>query len=250
MGLPDLLERISDTYDRKARIYPALLALTPAFGIAISMYGLEVDTQRGLVGLLAAVGGLFLLSNIAREAGKRLERDLFQSWGGIPTTQLQRHRDSTIDAITKRRIHEFLSKKLGVPFPDPAAELADPAAADQVYAAGTRWLLEHTRDRKQFPLLFAENVAYGFRRNALGLRPFAIVVCIAAIAGVLIAQDVVTMTGIDWTALRRLSNGSLLSIAVSVSFLLVWLLYFTKQSVRSAAFSYADMLLRACDSLT
>jgi len=125
MELLEFFGRISDTYDRKARIYPALLALAPGFGIAVSLYGLEIDMQRGLLGLLAAVGGLFLLSNIAREAGKRLERDLFESWGGVPTTQLQRHRDNTIDPVTKRRIHKFLSGKLGVPFPDAADLLVE-----------------------------------------------------------------------------------------------------------------------------
>jgi hypothetical protein len=249
MELGDFLGRISDTYERKARLYPALLALAPVFGIAVCFYGLEIDWQRGLLGLLISIGGLFLLSNIAREAGKRRESGLFESWGGVPTTQLQRHRDNTIDAVTKRARHESLSGKLGVPFPDVAAELADPTSADQIYAAGTRWLLERTRDRRQFPLLFAENVAYGFRRNALGLKPIAIIISLAAIAWVLVAQGVLAVTGVNFAALTRLPKGALSSIVISSLFLLVWILYFTKRSVRTAAFSYADMLLRTCSLL-
>jgi len=166
-----LLEKISTPYERKARLYPAFLALLPILGIAASLYGFELRAQESLVSLASAIGGFYLLANIVREAGKRLEGTLFAKWGGTPTTQLQRHRDDRIDPVTKASRHLFLGKKLGAAFPKAADEAKDPKGADDLYGAGTRWLLEHTRDHEKFALIFAENISYGFRRNGLGLKP-------------------------------------------------------------------------------
>jgi hypothetical protein len=244
-----VLQKIGDTYERKARLYPALLALVPVLGVAVGLYGLALQLEQGVIAFVAGIGGFYLLANIVRETGKRLEGQLYAEWGGAPTTQLQRHRDATIDSVTKRARHQFLSTKLGIPFPDAAAEAADPRAADDAYAAGTRWLIEHTRDRHRFGLLFNENVGYGYRRNALGLKPFAIAICVLSIGWVLWSQRVISLDGWSSTAAAWMSRGSLLSLATSTVLLLVWIFFFTKRTVRTAAFSYADMLLRACSVL-
>lgn len=186
-----MIEQILDPYDRNARLMPAVLALIPVLSVTAGLYGASLEWKETAVGVLVASGMFYLLASIARELGKRLEADLFKSWGGKPTTQVLRHRDETIDANTKARYHRFLAGILGTPFPDPAQERADPGAADQIYASGTRWLLDQTRDKKTFGLLFKENVAYGFRRNSLGLRPYAILVAVLAILWVIVdAGDV------------------------------------------------------------
>ena len=38
------------------------------------------------------------------------------------------------------------------------------------YDSAARWLRKATRDRRQFNLVFTENVSYGFRRNLFGVR--------------------------------------------------------------------------------
>ena len=80
--------------------------------------------------------------------------------------------------MTKQRYHAFLAGKINVPFPDKNQEANNSMAADEVYQSGVRWLLNHTRpeDNKKFELIFKENVAYGFRRNALGVKPLGLVI--------------------------------------------------------------------------
>ncbi len=51
-------------------------------------------------------------------------------------------------------------------------------------------------------------------------------------------------------ALQKLPVTAVMSLTVSVIMFLAWIAYFTKQSVRNSAFTYAEMLLRACDILT
>jgi hypothetical protein len=46
-----------------------------------------------------------------------------------------------------------------------------------------------------------------------------------------------------------MSSTAIGSLVCSTVMLLVWLFFITKASVRTAAFTYAEMLLRACDVL-
>ena len=117
-----------------------------------------------------------------------------------------------------------------------------------------RWLLNHTRpeDGKKFDLLFKENVAYGFRRNALGVKPIGLIVSIASLLWVLATEGVFLSPGhrfIDLTALPRMPEAATASLIVSAVMLVAWMLFFTKSSARTAAFTYAETLLRGCDSL-
>ncbi|MEO8274487.1 MAG: hypothetical protein ABI620_10510, partial [Chloroflexota bacterium] len=84
---------------------------------------------------------------MSREMGRRLEPNLFEAWGGKPSTQLLRHRNSTIDSVTKKRYHTFLATKINTAFPDEAQEKANPIAADEVYQSAIRWLLNSENSR-------------------------------------------------------------------------------------------------------
>jgi len=245
----ELFVKLTDRYERQARLYPALLAGAPLVAIAIGLYGLPLEPKAGLIGLLASCGVIYLLTTIARELGKRLENDLFDSWGGKPTTQLLRHRNSTLDNLTKARYHAFLANKLNVRLPTAAEELTDPVAADAIYASVARWLLDQTRDTKTYPLLFKELIAYGFRRNCLGLRPIAIFIAVLSLVWLLGATDVLTLAGFNEKALETLPMPARVVGGINLVLLFVWVLFISRQTVRTAAFMYADLLLRACDTL-
>jgi len=72
---------IFDPYDRKARLYPALLVmLVPV--VALTLVAPVFSSQlAGLASLSVALGGLMLLSSLGREWGKRKEPKLFEIWG-------------------------------------------------------------------------------------------------------------------------------------------------------------------------
>jgi hypothetical protein len=254
MTLDDIVAKVTDPYERPARLYPALLALLPLLVLIMLLYGPKATGLTGAVTVAVSCGGLYLTTNLCRESGKRLEEKLYNKWGGKPTTQLLRYRDPTIEGVTKRRYHAFLAGKINVPFPDKEREASDPAAADDIYQSGVRWLLNHTRpeDGKKFDLIFKENVAYGFRRNALGVKPFGLVVAGVSLLWVLVIEGVVLNPGhrfIDLAALSRMPEPATASLVVSTVMIVVWLLFFTKSSARTAAFTYAETLLRACDSM-
>lgn len=252
MGLNEIIAKVSDPYDRQARLWPALLAVFPLIATLSILYGPELSALSNTTMLAVSCGGLFLMINVSRDLGKRLEERLFKRWGGKPTTQLLRHRDKIIEGVTKQRYHQFLSSKINVPFPDVQQEAGDPASADEIYQSSIRWLINQTRDVKKFSLLFRENVAYGFRRNALGAKPIGVTICIVSIALLLVNQGIIGFTpgiNINTEALRGISEKGVVSLATALIMLSLWCCYFTASSVRVASFTYAETLLRACDEL-
>jgi hypothetical protein len=254
MTLDDIVSKVTDPYDRPARLYPALLALLPLVALIILLYGAKATALTAAVTVAVSCGGLYLVTNLCRELGKRLEEKLYRTWGGKPTTQLLRHRDPTIEGVTKRRYHAFLAGKINVPFPDKDQEASDLAASDDIYQSGVRWLLNHTRpeDGKKFDLIFKENVAYGFRRNALGVKPIGLLISVACLLWVLLMEGILFTPGhrfIDTAAFCRMPDTATASLIVSSVMIVTWLLFITKASARMAAFTYAETLLRACDLL-
>jgi len=254
MTLDDIIAKVTDPYDRQARLYPALLCLLPLFAVIALLYAPNVSALTQVVTLAVSCGGLFLMTNICREMGKRLEKRLFREWGGKPSTQILRHCDSLIDSVTKRRYHAFLAAKINSPFPDAEQEKHDPGKADETYQSGALWLLDHTRPDpgKQFDLLFRDNIAYGFRRNALGVKPLAITLAAVCLLWASLKEHVLFGASgkfFDWAALMQLSPAAIASLTVSGVMLLVWIFFFTTTSLRTSAFSFAQTLLRTCDVL-
>src|SRR5271165_4313391 len=105
------------------------------------------------------------------------------------------------------------------------------AFADQVYQSGVRWLLNHTRpaDNKKFDLLFRENVAYGFRRNALGTKPIGILISVGSVFWILLKEGAIVWPArhfVDVAAFRRLPDTAVACLIVSTLMIFVWIFFF------------------------
>jgi len=250
MGMTDSLSRLADPYDRQARLYPALLAIAPAVLTASSLYGAHASLLTSGTAILVSCGMMFWLANMARDRGKTLEPELFNTWGGKPSVQLLRHRNLQVDAVTKQRYHAALSSGMRIEFPSPAFEERDSARADAVYESATKWLLERTRDTRRYALLFKENISYGFRRNMLGLRSYGAGISTIALAWAVAASGLV-QANYSIVELRRILDippTNLIAIVGSGLLLVMWLTGTTKGRVKIAAFAYAERLLAACES--
>jgi len=182
--------------------------------------------------------GLFMLvGQLGRDRGSQLQDRLFSSWGGRPTTVMLRHRESPFDETTLAKLHAWLASVTGVPAPSKRKESASPDDADEVYDAFVRHLRDATRDKQQYPLVFEENVSYGFRRNTWGLKPYGIAFAAVGTAGAAVN-------------LFRYHNGPNLGLAiastmVSAFLLLFWLGWVNPKWVRIPATAYAERLMEA-----
>jgi hypothetical protein len=235
--------RILDSYSVKARWSPVFLVALPLL-VACVAFVPSLSAWGKLWPLLGGAAVIILIDQLGRDAGKRMQPDLWASWGGAPTTTALRHRDSPNPVLLARR-HEQLQRVLGHALPTEAEERADPVGADHAYEAATSILIARTRDhRKDLPLVFVENCNYGFRRNMLGLRPWGMSVSLLTALAVL-AGLATTLAGIS-----KFSEGLLgLAAAVAVIAFVIWWKAVTRDWVRRVAETYAERLFEATESL-
>lgn len=237
------LKAITDSYERKARLYPLLLCVAPIAAIAFGNLPSNLSIFEKMFTLFMATGGTYLLSQISRDSGKQGEAQLFERWGGMPSVSLLRHADQRIDPITKERYHKILSSC--VPGTQPIAldeERADPTSADKTYTAWSNFLRVNARSSNQFPLLAYENSNYGYRRNVWGMRPYGL--AISAAAAVVAAIELLSILLQN----ERLSSEFFGLSFFAFLFLLLWSFLFTESWVRLAAEAYATRLLETTDS--
>jgi hypothetical protein len=239
------ITQLLDPYARQARLYPALIVICP-IALLVMVWLPALWTTLGAVASVASSFGLaLLLSQVARDRGKRLESSLYDSWGGKPSVALLRHRDSRIDEHTKSRYRGFLNGELPeLKLPTVEEERADPEAADKAYQSVTAWLLTQTRDTKRFSILFRENISFGFRRNLWGLKPLGVAVTLTA------ACASTAAIGYRYWAEQSSPPPEVTIVTAAVwLLLLVWIAVITRSWVRIPADAYGTQLLAACDTL-
>lgn len=239
------LEQLTNPYDRRAKLYPMVLTLLPvALGItAWSPSSYQIEGVLGSAVILLALASL--LTQLARDQGKRREPELFRLWGGRPSDRLFSYAAGGLAPATLARRHQTLTLlDPALTFPKSVAEeIASPTESAAACAAATELLIARTRSRTDFPLLFQENVNYGYRRNLWGMKPAGIVLAIlgmiasAVRVGVDIWNDS-TPTATAWAGL-----------ALSTALLAIWWLRVNASWVKIPADGYARQLTEACDRL-
>lgn len=230
-----------DYYSLRARLCPALLALFPGALGVFAWTGVGPHWESAIWTTFGTIGGTFFLAVLARNSGKGVEPDLWKSWGGPPTTEYLRH-SGPANSLLRARWHKSMGKLLGVTFPSQEEEAADPAKADEVYRAATKLLIDKTRDTKKYPLVFKENITYGFCRNLLGLKWIGLTIAILGMAACLTAALMPTLSKsppfMAWT------------LTVTSAVLLVgWIFWVRPGLVRVPAVAYAERLLESSETL-
>ena len=225
-----------DRYTVSARFLPAAVIATPLALAVFTWAPFDMGLTKGAAAVFVMTALAYILSHPTRDAGRKLEERLWPAWGGAPSITFLRHRDPTIDPITKARFHAALLALNAVPsLPTPETELLEPAAADHVYAAASTWLRGQTRNRKAFPLVFEENVNYGYQRNLLACRPWGLAACAFGLLSAVIAI---------WYGRQPI-------VEIVMTLLLMLNLGFnvSEEGLRRQAGTYARRLLEAIDAL-
>lgn len=249
MTFAEILKTFSDPYDKKARVFPGLLVALPVLVPILWIFGPRNPYLTSLLTLVASCGVLYWLASIARSRGKAVEEKLVAQWGGMPSTLILRHRDKFLDSTSTVRYHTQIREKLGINLPSPSEELADVAAADDLYVGATRLLREKTR-AKSNALLLKENIAYGFQRNMLGMKPFGILTCLCGIAAGLVLAKAVQLRPwqVNLENLAEPGGAGGMTLVISAVLLVAWLTV-TKTTVRQVGYVYAERLFESLAAL-
>lgn len=228
-----------DVYTLRARVQPALLAALPLLALGILILPLLEDAQR--LWSLVSIAMTTFAGLVARKAGNRVQPQLYEEWGGVPTTARLRYGSATSPQEIERR-HGEVSRIIGGGWtmPTAAAEEADPVTADRVYADSMRQVVEKVRNNPKCRMANIENRNYGFSRNLLGLKPLGlfcawagIVLSLVTGAGVYLAKDDIIEAAF-----------LLLPVLTSVAALALWRLV-DRDFVRPSAEAYADRVVGA-----
>lgn len=248
MNWTAISDKLLDPYDVRARLFPGLLVLLPAILYLALLFGTKNPVVVGLSSVLVACGGPYLLSSFVRTWGQRAQDRLFRRWGAQPSTILLRHGDATLPALTKQRYHELAAARLGVAMPSAEDELKHPTHADLAYAAAADVLRPQTNDRKAFPFVFKELVAYGFNRNAHGSRWVGLGVAVITIIATLWHAGVLGLESPHWRT-PALDNAHIVVLVSALTMAVLWCVHFTGETVRLAGVSYAKRLWEALDQV-
>lgn len=243
-----LFERLLDPYDVKARLFPGLLVLVPAIAFLVLLYGRQSPAVVGLAAVLGSCGGPYLLASFVRTCGQRAQDQLFQQWGAQPSTIMLRHRDGMLPMQTKLRYHKLVELRLAVVVPTAEEELLNPHAADVAYAAAGDALRRLTNDRKKYPLVFKELVAYGFNRNAHGARWTGLTVAVLTLLAAALHAGALRLSPVTVDS-ATLDNPHIMVMVLGLVMACLWSLHFTSATVRMAGFSYAKRLWEALEEV-
>jgi hypothetical protein len=242
VGTPML--RFLDAYTLRARLFPAILGAAPALAavlLLISWKSFELSNIVATIGMLVLI---YALADWARKLGQDIQPRLYEQMGGKPSVTMMYRSDDAIDQASKDRYRAFLAAKITQPAPTVADEAQNPAVANAFYELAGTWLRENTRDAKKFPILFNENVTYGFRRNLLGLKwpALALNVAVVAICGAILWQRAPVNMSDDMT-----SRVLVVMVVAAVHAIYITLLV-KPQNVMAASRTYARQLILSCET--
>ncbi len=173
---------VSDRYERKARLRPALLAVLPLSLAAAWPLTAQAEWSSTLgVGALIHLALAVMVGHLARAAGVRVERRFVAEHGGLPTNRWLRPTDATKSEQQRRQWYDAIRRLTG--FDIEASALTSAEECDRVIADATRRARDLVRERPEAKLVAIHNEDYGFVRNLQGLMPLWLASCaIGAIA--------------------------------------------------------------------
>ena len=234
-----------DTYDRRARLYPLLILLVP-LGLGITSWiPVDFDTLKTLAGFAVALGLAAFMGQIARDQGKKKEPMLFGMWGGKPSATFLSYQRKQTNLTTLKRCHARL-KELDESLEFPNSEEGENANPDQnriIYESASDLLVSATRDRAAFPLVFQENINYGFRRNVWGMKPSGVAI---ACMGIFLCTIKIRATLLKSALLDQTAA---LGLIISAMLLTFWVIRVTPNWVKLAADAYARQLILSCENI-
>jgi hypothetical protein len=224
-------------------LVPALITLVPAIAFVIALLNLQSFDTSQVWATLGLTVILLVCANIAREAGKRLQAEIYKENDGCPTFDALYYNDHTFSDAAKQRYLAFLSGKVGSPFPTMSDVRENPARARDFYNRAAAWLRENTRDTARFPIIYDENITYGFCRNMLGLRWMAVIINL----GISAACLALIFRSVPWfeDAVTRLPY----VLAVSGVHLVYLFFGVSRGRMLAASARYSRQLLLACETL-
>lgn len=219
-----LIDQLFNEYNRKARIFPALLCSLPFLLIkhfAVDGY-FSVSLTTALIGDISlAVVLIYLLSQINRFISKTL----FEDKSKFPTTKMLLPSTMLLSADYKKKIEEKIQRDFQLSLPDLKEELANPENTKNRVREIVSLIINQVREGN---LVLQHNIEYGFVRNLIG---GSVVAFLASVTASLIFNYVL-----------KNETAFMLSVILSLAYLIP--IVFSKIILNHFSKEYAHILFR------
>jgi len=233
-----------DDYTVKARVTPFFITLLPALFVIHLWAPKTYEIKVGIGSAILSLAISLISAQVGRNSGKKKEANLWESWGGPPTTRFLRHLNNEFNSVQRTRCHNKLQTIIpDINIPSVEEEQNNPQLADAVYEVYVKYLIIKTRDTNKYPLVYKENVNYGFLRNLWGLKNFGISISVLSI--ILSCLYI----GINWFETFYISSESIIILVLCIVTLLSWVFWVKPDKIRIAAEAYAERLLECCETI-
>lgn len=245
----------TDPYTFRAHFQPALTAVLPLGFLMLALLPGHPFFVVAFFGLLSTAGGAAAVSQMGRDRGRRKEPALWEGWGGPPTTRLLRHRSPPNIRISDS-LRQQLERLIGYSLPSEQQELETAGDADSRYEEAVGFLREATRDTAKFPLVFAENANYGYRRNLWGLKPYGLSIAFLAALGswALVFHSLGFSCPDSWLGtvikLDKVVTLRLVVAFTNTALVFFWLFWAKPSWIKVVADAYARRLLESVQTLS
>lgn len=237
----DILKQF-DRYSLKARVFPALIAGLPVLAL---LFVIVPWDHLGVSHVIAATMGvvlLFAFADLARHRGRTVEAKLASN-----ATSEQWHRgNQDVPEGSKDRFRTFVAGQLKQTAPTAEEEQADPRRANDFYLTANAWLRDRTRDTRTYPILFGENITYGYRRNLLGLKPIGLLMNLIVLV---FCGSVIWFRPPYFAALAHLDEKLVIIMVAAVLHSAYLIFAVGKKAVYDASRVYGRQLILSCDTL-
>lgn len=170
-----------DSYDLKARYAPALIISLPVLITLWTTFLPEMQSISKVVGGLLSTAILYFLSVLVRAYGKNFESNLWEMWGGAPSTQVVSWNNQRIGENLKKKYHECVRKYSNLTMPTKEDEKDDPEKAAAMIADAFRIVKGVIRKKDKDGLWSIANSEYGFARNLYGSRILWLILSIVSL---------------------------------------------------------------------
>jgi hypothetical protein len=222
---------VFDEYDWKARLAPAFIVSLPLITTLVSCFDWPGPTLSKILGGAIWLILIYALTIPVRNAGSKIEPELWKKWGGPPSTVVMRWSNLRMGRELKKQCHDAVKDYLMLPMPSEGDERANTKNSDEMIAQAFKRVRGVLREEDPKGLWTTENANYGFHRNLLGSRKLWLVLSIAGVvvSGVysLATQDKVVISGFA---------GNI--IILLLCFYLGW--YVVPGGIEHVAYRYAD----------
>ena len=231
--------KLTDRYERKARLLPAALCGLLVATIAAFLTSFEF----GLLTSVSVGGGTtascaVALAYAASAAGRSYEKRLWPRWPYDAPTNRWLHPDDTSCSEEQKRLwYRAIKQLVGLDIPDVAAR-AGPEHLDRIINDAVRSLRLQYRTNNVGRLLSIHNEDYGFARNIAGLNLLCSLPATVIFTVVAWVLYFVIDTDISW--------GAIAVAELSVCVLLLWIM---PGYVRQRADRYTESFFGALTSL-